>query len=114
MKEKGRKLYETLFFLCGRLGCHQMPNRSFYIKGYQLPLCARCTGVVIGYALGLILGIFIAPPMWLAGVLLLPMAIDWGLQTGLKKESTNGRRFIVGLFGGVGIIIFFGNLFGLY
>ena len=30
-----------------RLGCHQMPERSFFIKGYQFPVCARCTGVLV-------------------------------------------------------------------
>lgn len=29
------------------LGCHQMPERSFFISGYQFPVCARCTGVII-------------------------------------------------------------------
>ena len=29
------------------LGCHQKPERSFFYKGYQFPVCARCTGVVI-------------------------------------------------------------------
>ena len=114
MKEVAQKLYESFFYLCGKLGCHQMPNRSFYIKGYQLPLCARCTGVVLGYFVGLILGIFVSPPIRIAVLLLLPMGIDWGMQTALKKDSTNIRRFLVGILGGVGLIVFFGNLFGLY
>ena len=29
------------------LGCHQMPERSFFINGFQFPVCARCTGVII-------------------------------------------------------------------
>jgi hypothetical protein len=28
--------------------CHRLPDRSLSIKGYTLPLCARCTGIVIG------------------------------------------------------------------
>ena len=29
-----------------KIGCHQMPERSFFYKEYQFPVCARCTGVI--------------------------------------------------------------------
>ena len=32
-------------------GCHQLPERSFFFKGYQLPICARCLGIILGYIL---------------------------------------------------------------
>jgi uncharacterized membrane protein len=45
-------LHETLqnfFYRLARLWhCHQLPERSFFIRGRQLPLCARCTGVAVG------------------------------------------------------------------
>jgi uncharacterized membrane protein len=28
--------------------CHQIPDRSFFMAGRQLPLCARCTGTYLG------------------------------------------------------------------
>ncbi|MGG7175281.1 DUF2085 domain-containing protein [Clostridium neonatale] len=28
-------------------GCHQLPDRSFFIRSYQFPICARCTGNVV-------------------------------------------------------------------
>ncbi len=34
--------------------CHQMPTRSFFIDGYQSPLCARCTGMYLGFFIGLV------------------------------------------------------------
>ena len=34
----------------GSLICHQLPNRSFYFWGAQLPVCARCTGLYVGAA----------------------------------------------------------------
>ena len=39
------------------LGCHQMPERSFFINGYQMPICARCVGV-ISYVNRLVITIF--------------------------------------------------------
>jgi uncharacterized membrane protein len=33
--------------------CHRIPARSFHIGTYQLPLCARCTGMYLGAMLGL-------------------------------------------------------------
>jgi uncharacterized membrane protein len=34
----------------GSLVCHQLPKRSFYFWGAQLPVCARCTGLYVGAA----------------------------------------------------------------
>ena len=34
--------------------CHQMPERSFFINGHSLPLCARCTGMYLGLVTGTI------------------------------------------------------------
>jgi uncharacterized membrane protein len=34
--------------------CHQLPERSFFIHEHQSPLCARCTGMYLGFSIGLI------------------------------------------------------------
>lgn len=34
--------------------CHQLPDRSFFLAGRQLPVCARCTGLYLGVAAGLL------------------------------------------------------------
>ncbi len=39
----------------GSLVCHQRPERSFHLAGAQLPVCARCTGLYLSGALGLVL-----------------------------------------------------------
>jgi hypothetical protein len=33
--------------------CHRIPARSFHIGDYQLPLCARCSGMYLGAMIGL-------------------------------------------------------------
>ena len=38
--------------LGGSLVCHQLADRSFQLGGGQLPVCARCTGLYVGGALG--------------------------------------------------------------
>jgi uncharacterized membrane protein len=34
----------------GSFICHQIPERSFHLAGFQLPVCARCLGIYVGVA----------------------------------------------------------------
>ena len=45
----------------GSLVCHQLPNRSFYFWGSQLPVCARCTGLYVGAAAAALVAATIGP-----------------------------------------------------
>jgi uncharacterized membrane protein len=38
--------------LIGYAVCHRIPERSFFIGGQQLPLCARCSGTYLGALTG--------------------------------------------------------------
>jgi hypothetical protein len=38
------------FYAVGSVVCHQLPARSFFLWGRQLPVCARCTGIYAGSA----------------------------------------------------------------
>jgi uncharacterized membrane protein len=38
-------------YALGSLICHQIPERSFHLQSYQLPVCARCVGLYSGGAL---------------------------------------------------------------
>jgi uncharacterized membrane protein len=40
-------------YAVGSVICHQLPDRSFFIDGRQLPVCARCTGLYLGGLFGL-------------------------------------------------------------
>ena len=56
--------------------CHQLPERSFFIGGRQVPVCARCTGLYLSAAAGL-LG-------WCA----------WKLARGWRPVDVSPRRAI--------------------
>lgn len=87
-----------------RMGCHQMPERSFFLGDYQFPVCARCTGVIIGEiaaVIGIIAGIRMK---WHSIIISLSaMGIDWGLQFAEIKQSTNRRRLFTGILGGLAL-----------
>ena len=41
--------------LVGYAVCHQIPERSFFAAGEQLPLCSRCSGTFLGALAGFVL-----------------------------------------------------------
>jgi len=47
-------LTSAAVYASGSLLCHQRPERSFHLWGAQFPVCARCTGIYAGAALGAI------------------------------------------------------------
>ncbi len=46
-------LAKAIIFAIGAVICHQIPERSFFLDGQQLPVCARCTGLYASAAVGL-------------------------------------------------------------
>ena len=91
--------------------CHQIAERSFFLMGYQFPICARCTGIFVGYIFSfvlLILDVLINPIVCL--LMLIPLVIDGGVQLLFTIMSNNVRRFITGLLYGVGFIQIFANI----
>ncbi len=84
--------------------CHQKPERSFFVKGYQFPLCARCTGILVGFIITIIcLTLKFYTPVNYSVLLLTIMLVDWLFQFVKIKESTNIRRLITGVLGGFGL-----------
>lgn len=92
----------TLMKFGGFLGCHQRPERSFFFKKYQFPVCARCTGVIISSIIAFFISIKKRVPLAICTFMSLTMLTDWLLQYLNIKKSTNKRRFITGLIGGFG------------
>ena len=102
------ELWFRLMELGERTGCHQRADRSFFVGGYQMPLCARCTGVCIGQtaaAATLLFRRHLSPAV--SVILLLIMGLDWSVQRIGLHESTNIRRLITGIMGGAGIIFIY-------
>ncbi len=95
--------YTFVFKVCGHI-CHQMTLRSFFIAGYQFPLCYRCTGLLVGTIVFLVLVYRNRlPALRLAIPLVIPMLIDVGLQALGWWEGMNGLRLVTGMGFGVGL-----------
>ncbi|MCY3811704.1 MAG: DUF2085 domain-containing protein [Gammaproteobacteria bacterium] len=76
--------------------CHQIPERSFHLLGEPLAACARCTGLYLGFTLGVVawphlprLARALAErPRWVL-VFMVPLAVDvWVENTALSRFAT--------------------------
>lgn len=81
--------------------CHRIPERSFYLRGTQFPVCARCTGILLGYLIFplVYLGI-IRIPIILIILLNMPILIDGLSQNMGLRESNNKLRLMTGILSG--------------
>lgn len=83
--------------------CHRKPERSFFWKGQQFPVCARCTGIHIGYiTFPLFMFNIFTLNIWWTIALIIPTFIDGLTQAFFKRESNNFLRVTTGLMAGVG------------
>ena len=89
--------------------CHQLPARSLYLNGIQMPVCARCAAIYVATALGLVflrLKGFGAKEFKinyvLTLILFLPTAVDGFTQLFGWRESTNALRLVTGFPYGIG------------
>ena len=112
MNEKADAFWIKAMEIGSKMGCHQRADRSFSIKGYQFPVCARCSGILISSLAGYI--VYVRKRIKLkTGILLcVPMIIDGSIQYFGIRESTNVRRFLTGLAGGIGLVTVRLNLYG--
>jgi uncharacterized membrane protein len=94
--------------------CHQMPEHSLIFGGYEMPFCARDTGIYVGCLVAAVLPfVRVRVPAavgswWFAGLVMAPMAVDGVTQSILDwRESTNELRVATGLLFGFGMVYFF-------
>ena len=104
MKNFKINIWNKLMLFGNICGCHQRADRSFFFKCYQFPVCARCTGVIIGYLTAIGVYLYKSFDFWVYIVLCAVMFIDWYIQYLKIKASTNIRRLITGILGGFGIM----------
>jgi uncharacterized membrane protein len=115
------RLAQVLFMIYTPL-CHQRPERSFFVFGYQVAFCEREAAMytslfVLGLLFGLLRGRIKPSPLWVGGLLLLPMLLDGGshliddvLGLGLRGSDAIGTpnfwlRMITGLLFAVAVLI---------
>lgn len=88
--------------------CHQMPERSFYFRGFPMGVCSRCASIYAGFVVGLLLyplardlreGAF--PPRWILISAAIPTAVDFA--GGILELFTNTflSRSLTGILFGV-------------
>ena len=83
--------------------CHQIPERSFQISGFQMPVCARCAGLYVTGALGAVMGWLVIAPLEVRRRqrLLLaaaaPTAITWTLEYAGITAFSNLARALAAL-----------------
>jgi uncharacterized membrane protein len=94
--------------------CHQLPERSFFGGGTQVPVCARDTGIYLGFLISLIVisvvhrgnrpREFPATPGWVAIALMIgAMGLDGVSSYSGFRTTTNDLRLITGLLAGYAI-----------
>jgi uncharacterized membrane protein len=91
--------------------CHQLPERSFFGGAYQVPVCARDTGIYLGFVVSLWL-VAVASrgtkpselPPWpvlaLAAAFVGVMALDGITSYANLRTTTNDVRLVTGLLAG--------------
>ena len=91
-------------FPVGRYVCHQRPERSFFINGRQMAVCARCTGLYAGAAVAVPFVMLLAaaplPARRARRILVfaaLPTLITWTLEFAGVGTFSNIARFIAAL-----------------
>lgn len=88
-------------------GCHCREDRSFHFRGERFPICARCTGELVGMVLSALTYALGHPGAVVSLLLMVPMVLDGTIQSCTAYESTNARRFVTGLLFGYALV----NLF---
>jgi uncharacterized membrane protein len=102
-RASGRRAWRVALPRVELVACHRLPERSFAWRGRQFPVCARCTGILLGWATYplFLLGLAVLP-LWLALALNVPALADGLTQATGRRTSTNALRLATGLLAGLG------------
>ncbi len=101
---------EAVLTFLGSSLCHQLEERSYTIDGFQMPLCARCLGLHLGFLISslLLLGLGSRRPIGfpsvrsliILGLVMVPAVADVALSYLGVLGTDNTRRAVTGaMFG---------------
>lgn len=110
---RGLSAWPSAVYSAFSLVCHQMPERSFYVAGHPLAVCARCMGIYVGFAAAALVYPLLrslrqteAPRRaWLLAALL-PMGVDFSLGFLGIWQNTHTSRFMTGLLVGAATVFY--------
>jgi uncharacterized membrane protein len=91
-------IYQSFSFVC-----HQIPDRSLHLAGYQFAVCSRCTGIYFGFAAAALFYPLARPlkrtdtpsRLWLF-LAAVPLGVDFALGYFSVWENTHWSRFLTG------------------
>ncbi len=108
-------MLEPVFRWVGYGLCHQLPERSLFAGNFQLPVCARDTGIYAGFVLSLLIIALVErgrpseiPRPWLVVVgaaFLGAMAADGVSSYAGWRSTTNDLRLLTGLLAGYALTL---------
>lgn len=88
--------------------CHQLNSRTFFLLGYPLAACARCTGIYLGFLAGLLyLSCTLRKPLRQAPakiyffLFITPVVLDFVLNASGAMTSPHAWRALTGFLLGV-------------
>jgi uncharacterized membrane protein len=103
-------VYATLLQWFGYGLCHQLPERSFFGGGVQVPVCARDTGIYVGFVVSMLViaavqrnrpsGFPSVPVALVMAAFVLAMAVDGVTSYAGLRETSNLVRLATGLMAG--------------
>jgi uncharacterized membrane protein len=99
----GHELSGQTIYQAFSRACHQIPERSFYVAGHPLAVCARCAGLYAGLAAGILLFPLVRSlqsaetpaRLWLL-IAAAPTALDFSLGFFGIWHNTHVSRFVTG------------------
>lgn len=103
----GAAIAAATIYTAGALVCHQGPARSFHIDGIRVPVCARCAGLYLGAATGLVgwwrlrstrgAARLLRAPITLLAIVAAPTALSWGAAMAGVWDPGNVVRALAAL-----------------
>jgi len=110
----GMDAISGLIYSIGDAACHQIPERSLFLNGNQMPICMRDVCILAGMSAGLV---FCAAGerassskkmIFVAAALLLSLVADWIIQYATGSDSAV-MRAVTGIAGGFGLAVLSGT-----